>query len=148
MSAAGGPRIRRLFDRAAEAGDLRTVIFRGIGAVLFAGGSAVASGVLTLADLIIIPMTALGNSLGAMIEATFGGAAQIINISALATALSIGPGGMFNLGPLTFALGFAAVLVGLYLLNWYVSLDRTGNLWPGLPFDIPWIGDGPEEEQE
>jgi|GEM_PF-3758432 len=149
MSAAGGPRVRRLFSRAANAGDLRTVIFQGIGAVLLAAGSAVASGVLTVADLIIIPVSALANAGGAFVEATFGGAAQIINFGAIATALSIGPGGMFNLGPLTFALGIGSVLLALYLVVAYLSEDPTGNFIPGIPFDIPTPGfAGPEEDDE
>ncbi|QLH83225.1 hypothetical protein [Halosimplex pelagicum] len=149
MSAAGGPRVRRLFNRAAEAGDLRTVIFRGIGAVLFAGGSAVASGVLTVADLIIIPVSAMATASGELVSAIFGGSAQIINVGAIATALSIGPGGMFNLGPLTFALGFGAVLLALYLVVAYLSEDPTGNFVPGIPFDIPTPGfAGPEEDDE
>lgn len=145
---AGGPRIRALFERAADAGSLSAVIFRGIGAILFAVGTAVASGVLTIADVLIVPIQALTTAASDLITAIFGGAASIINIGAISTALSIGPDGRFNLGPLTFALAVGAILLALYLVNRYVSNDFTGNVIPGVPFDAPTPGfEGPEEEE-
>jgi hypothetical protein len=145
----GGPRIRRLFARAADAGSLSAVIFRGVGAILFTIGTAVASGILTIADVIIVPVQALTAAGADLIDAIFGGAASIINLGAIATALSIGPGGRFNVGPFTFALGIGAVLLALYAVNLYVSDDRTGNIIPGVPFDLPTPGfDGPEEDRE
>ncbi|WP_226010525.1 hypothetical protein [Halomicrobium salinisoli] len=149
MARAGGERVRRLFQRAADAGSLGGVIFEGIGAVLLAVGTALASGVLTIADVLIVPLSALTGAVGDLIDAIFGGAAQIIDIGALATALSIGPGGMFNLGPLTFALAIGSVLLGLYVVVAYLSEEPTGNFFPGIPFDIPTPGfTGPEEDED
>lgn len=146
---AGGPRVRSLFDRAASADSLGGVIFQGIGAVLLAVGTAIASGVLTVADVIIVPLSTLTNAAGQLIDAIFGGAANIIDLGALSTALSIGPGGMFNLGPFSFALGIGAVLLGLYVVTAYLSEEPTGNFVPGIPFDIPTPGfQGPEEDDE
>ena len=149
MARAGGDRVRSLFNRAESAGSLSRLIFNGIGAVFLAVGSALASGVLTVADLIIVPLSALGNAAGLNIDAIFGGAAQIINIGAGSTALSLGPGGAFNVGPFTFALAIGSVLLGLYLLVAYLSEGSTGNFVPGIPFDIPTPGfSGPEEDDE
>lgn len=145
---AGGPRVRRLFDRAANAESLSAVIFTGLGAVLLSIGTAVASGVLSIADVVIVPLQALTNAAGQLIDAIFGGSAMIIDFGAIATALSIGPGGMFNLGPFSFALGIAAVLLGLYVVTAYLSEEPTGNFVPGIPFDIPTPGfQGPEEDE-
>jgi len=148
-SGAGGSRVRRLFDRAASADSLAGVIFQGLGAVLLAVGTAIASGVLTIADVVIVPLSALTNAAGQLIDAIFGGAARIIDFGALATALSIGPDGMFNLGPFSFALGIASVLLGLFVVTAYLSEEPTGNFVPGVPFDIPTPGFvGPEEDDE
>jgi hypothetical protein len=146
---AGGGRIRRLFARAADAGSLGAVIFRGIGAILFAIGTAIASGVLTVADVFIIPLNALAGAAGDLVTSLFGGAASIINLGAIATALSIGPGGRFNLGPFTFLLGIGAVLLGFFALGQFLAEDETGNFVPGIPFDVPtpFFG-GPEEEDD
>jgi len=146
---AGGSRVRRLFARAADADSLAEVIFRGLGAVILSVGTAVASGILTIADVIIVPVQTLTGAVGQLIDAIFGGAAQIIDFGAIATAISIGPGGRFNLGPLSFALGVGAVLLALYAVTAYVSEEDTGNFVPGIPFDIPTPGfGGPEEDEE
>ena len=148
-SGAGGPRVQQLFEDAANAGSLGGVIFRGIGGILLAVGTAIASGVLSIADVVIVPLNALTSAAGQLIDAIFGGAAQIIDFGALASALSIGPGGMFNLGPFSFALGIGAVLLGFYILVAYLSEEPTGNFVPGIPFDIPTPGfTGPEEDEE
>ena len=42
-SGAGGPRVNRLFERAADADNIGVVVFRGLGAILFAIGTAIAS---------------------------------------------------------------------------------------------------------
>jgi hypothetical protein len=145
-SGAGGSRVRRLFNRAANADSIAGILFQGIGAVFLALGTALASGVLTVADVLIVPLQALTTAAGELIGALFGGAADIIGVGALSTALSIGPGGLFNLGPFTFALGIGAVLLALYLVTAYLSEGPTGNAVPGLPFDVPTPGfEGPEE---
>jgi hypothetical protein len=149
MARAGGPRVQELFDRARDAGSLGAVIFNGLGAIFFAIGGAIASGILTVADVIIIPLSALANAAGQMVNAIFGGAAFIIQIGAQTTGVSIQPGAMFDVGPFTFALGIGAVLLALYLVTAYVSEEPTGNFVPGLPFDIPTPGfGGPEEDDD
>jgi hypothetical protein len=146
-SGAGGPRVRRLFRRAAETDNIGQAIFRGIVAVVGAIGTALASGILTLADLLIIPAQALGINLGALVDAIFGGAAFIIRAGAAATGISIGPNGLFA-SPLSFALAVGAVLLALYLVVRYLALPETGNLIAGLPFDFPSPGiEDPEEEE-
>lgn len=146
---AGGPRVQALFDRAANADSLAGLIFTGLGAVLLSVGTAMASGVLTVADVVIVPLATLTNAVGQLIDATFGGAAMIVDFGAIATALSIGPGGMFNLGPFSFALGIGAVLLALYVLRAYISEEPTSNFFPGLPFDVPTpFLTGPEEDDK
>lgn len=152
MSASGSgggaysERVRQLLARAAKADSLAGLIFQGIGSILLAVGAAISSGVLTIADVVIVPLGILTDSVGGLIDAIFGGSATIIQTGAISTALSIGPDGQFNLGPLTFALGVGAVLLALYAVSAYVSEEDTGNFVPGLPFDIPTPGFGGAEE--
>lgn len=145
--AAGGPRVRDLFNRAADADSLAGVIFQGVGAVFLAIGTAIASGILTVADVVIVPLEALTSAAGDLIDAIFGGSALIIEAGAIESAESLR--GLFAVGPFTFALGLGSVLLGLYLVNAYVSEEPTGNFVPGIPFDIPTPGfGGPEEDKE
>ncbi|QIO23087.1 hypothetical protein [Haloarcula sp. JP-L23] len=146
---AGGPRVRSLFDRAADAGSIGAVLFQGIGAVLFAFGAALASGIFTLADVFIVPTQAFIAAAGDLINAVFGGAAQIINFGAIASALSIGPGGRFA-SPLSFVFAFVIVLLAFYVLLAYISEEDTTNFFPliGTGWDVPTPGWTDSEEED
>lgn len=148
MATAGGARVRRLFDRAASADSLAEVMFTGIGAILLSVGTAIASGILTVADVFIVPVSMLTEEIGGLIGSVFGGAARIIDFGALATALSIGPGGRFNLGPLSFALAIASILLALWIVAAYRAEEATSNFFPGLPFDVPTPGFTDSEEEK
>lgn len=145
---AGGPRVRRLFERALKADSIGAVIFQVIGTAFFAVGTAIASGILTIADVVIIPLQALTAAVGSLIAAIFGGAASIINLGAIASALSIGPGGRFA-SPISYILAIGIVLGALYLVRAYTSEEPTSNFFPGVPFDPPTPGLlDPEEDDE
>jgi len=133
-----------LMETAADADNLGDLLFRGLGGILLAIGSAITTGILTLADVVIVPVQALTSALGDLTTAIFGSPAEIVIAGAQATAQSLlGP---FNVGPATFALSIASVLAGLYVIQLYLSEEETGNLLPGLPTDVPFIG--AEEEDE
>lgn len=129
-------RVRDLFRQAAEAGSIGGVLFRGIAAVILAIGAALSSGILTIADVVIIPLQTITREVGGLIESVFGGAGLIIDFGAIASAVSIGPDGLFA-SPLSFIFAFAIVLGALYLLRAYVSEEPTSSFFPGLPFDPP-----------
>jgi hypothetical protein len=138
---------RELMNRAAGAGDLASVAFQGIGGVFLAIATGLITGIITVFDVFIVPARSLAGALGDLVTAIFGAPANIILAGAQSTIESLL--GQFNVGPLTFALGIGAVLLGLYLVNRYVALESTGNLIPGLPFDVPTPGvEDPEEEEE
>lgn len=133
-----------LLDRAKNAADLADLLKQGIGGALLAVSVGLISGILSLADLVIKPVDAMATALGDLTTAIFGGPAEIILAGVTATAESIlGP---FNLGPLSFALAIAAVLAGLWVVGRYRDEEETGNLIPGLPTDIPFIGEDEEGE--
>ncbi len=138
------PSASDLFDRARAARDLQSLLKQGIGGSLLAVFIGIASGILSVADVVIKPLDALATSLGELTTAIFGGPAEIVLAGVEATAQSIlGP---FNLGPLSFALAIAAVLAGLWIVAIYRDEEDTGNLLVGLPIDIPFVGE--EEEGE
>lgn len=148
-SGAYSERVRELFRQAAEAGSIGGVLFRGIGAVLLAIGSALASGILTLADVFIIPTQAFITEIGGLIESLIGGAATIVDFGAIASALSIGPGGLFA-SPLSFIFGIAIILGGIWLLLAFISEEPTTNFLPliGTGFDVPTPGFTDAEEDD
>ena len=133
-----------LFDRAKNASNLQSLLKQGIGGAILSVFFGITSGVLSLADVVIKPVNALGTAVGNLTTAIFGGPADIILAGVEATAQSIlGP---FNVGPFSFALAIGAVLAGLYLVGRYRGEDETGNFLVGLPIDIPFVGQ--EEEGE
>lgn len=148
---AGGPRVQRLFDRAANAESIGAVIFTGLGAVLLAIGSGIASGVLTIADVFIVPTQSFIGAVGGLIDAVFGGAAGIINLGALASGLSLGPDGLFA-SPLSFPIAIGVALLGFYVILAFVSEEETTNFFPlvGTGWDVPTPGwlDAEEENDE
>lgn len=132
-----------LLNRARNADDLQGLLKQGIGGTILAVFFSTASGILSVADLVIKPVEAFGDALSELVDAIVGGPAQIVLAGVEATANSIlGP---FNLGPLSFALAIASVLAGLYIVAQYRDEESTGNLIVGLPTDIPFIG---EEEED
>ncbi len=134
-----------LFDRARKASDLQGLLKQGIGGSILAVFFGITSGILSLADVVIKPVNALGTAVANLTTAIFGGPAEIVLAGVEATVQSIlGP---FNVGPASFALSIAAVLLGLMVVAWYRDEPDTGNLLVGLPIDIPFIGEEEEGEE-
>lgn len=150
MSASGdglSTRVQQLFDRAGRADSLTDILVNGIGAVFLTIAAILIEGSFTVADIIIKPAAALANALADLMIALFGSPARIIIAGAQATADSLV--GRFEAGPLTFALGIGAVLLGLYLVQAYRSEEETANIIIGSGIDIPTPGaEGPEEEND
>lgn len=116
---------------------------------MFAIGAALVNGIFSLQELVTIPLNALATSAGAIVEAFFGGAAFIVQSGAAATGLSVGPGGLFDLGPLGFGLAIGAALLGFYILAQFLSQAETGNVVPGLPdVPTPLLQDAEEDNEE
>jgi hypothetical protein len=151
MSASGddGSRVRRLFERAAAADSIAGVIFQGVSAVLLAVATALATGVLTLGDLFIIPLGGLAQATGGIIGGFFGGIGRLFRVGSIGSASQLAPG-----SPLAF-FGFplAAALVGLtaYIMVAVLSEQDTTNFLPfiGTGIDVPTPGliDAEEEEE-
>lgn len=148
-SGAGGSRVRRLFERAAAADSIAGVIFQGISAVLLAVATGLASGVLTLSDLFIIPLGGLAQASGTIIGGFFGGIGRLFRVGSIGSASQIGPGSPLAL----FGFPLAVVLVGLavYIMVAVISEEDTTNFFPllGTGIDIPTPGfiDAEEEEE-
>lgn len=131
-----------LLDRAKNADDLGSLAQQGIGGILLALATGVITGFLSLADIVIKPANAFAESLARLTVAIFGSPARIIIAGAQESARSLSAG--FAVGPFTFALGVGSVLLAIYVVGRFRGEDETGNLIPGLPFDIPFLGQ--EEE--
>lgn len=147
-SGAGGSRVRRLFERAAEADSIAAVVFQGISAVLLSVATALASGVLTLSDLFIIPLGGLAQATGQIIGGFFGGVGRLFRVGSLGSASQIAPGSPLAL----FGFPLAAVLVALtaYILVAIISEEETTNFFPllGTGLDIPTPGFMDAEEED
>jgi hypothetical protein len=146
-SGAGGPRVRRLFDRAKNAGSIGGVIFQGLSAILLAIGGALASGVFTLADIFILPAQAFATGAAGFVESFLGSFGIVIDFGAIASARSIGPGGLFA-SPLSLPIGFGIIALSGYVIIAFVSEEETTNFFPlvGSGLDIPTPGVEDSEE--
>jgi len=135
-----------LMDRAASASGLRGLFKQGLGGILLAISTGIISGVLSVTQVVVRPIDALAGALAELAIAIFGSPARIVIAGATQTAESLS--GAFNLGPLTFALGIGSVLAGLWVVGRYRDEEETGNLVPGLPFDVPFVGESEEAGDE
>lgn len=137
-------RSQSLLSQAGAARNLGTTLRKGIGGTLLAASSVTVGTILAGGEVVIQPVTAFAGALADLAVAIFGSPARIIIAGADATAASLT--GIFNVGPLTFALGIGSVLLGLFLIGRYRDEEETGNFLPGLPFDLPFIGESEEGE--
>lgn len=92
---------------------------------------------------------ALGEGVGDLIDATLGGGAQIIDLSAIESAESLTEGVWAQFGPFTFVIGIGVVILAAYVIARVRSQEATSNVWFFLPFDLPdWGPFGADEEGE
>lgn len=90
------------------------------------------------ANLIIAPLNATGDGIANLMGAITGGAGDIVDAGAVATAQSFTQGPW---GPLSYAGAIAAVIAGAYVFNWYRNMEETPDLLPFSGTDLPLIGD-------
>lgn len=137
---------KELLNRAANADDLAGILKQGIGGVFLAIFIGIVAGINAVVDVVVEPISALGGALAQLVIATFGRPAEIIITGVVQTSQSLA--GPFNVGPATFALSILSVLAGLYLVGQFLQEPETGNLIPGLPFDVPFVGQEEEGEDD
>lgn len=119
---------------------------KGIVALMFllpfyAGFNALADLIEAIANVPISMLSALADSFGGLIEAMFGGSANIIDAGAMESARALTTGIWAQFGPLTFPIAVGVVLLTSYMIMLYAKEEETGDL--GIPFnttDIPGIG--------
>jgi hypothetical protein len=149
-SGAYGERVRDLFDRASKAENIGEIIFTGVGGVALAIGGALSSGILTVADVFILPAQAFIEGVIGLVGSIFGGASTIIDLGALGSAISLGPSGLFQ-SPLSFPIAVGVILLGLYLVVAYTSEEPTTNFLPlvgsGLDLPTPFFTDSEEDDK-
>ncbi|WP_254841141.1 hypothetical protein [Natronomonas marina] len=99
-----------------------------------------------VADVIIVPLSAMGELLAGVLQAFIGGGASIIGQGAATTVQSLVPGSIFALGPLTFAEGIAAAGAGILVMTWILSREVTSDTIPFSATDIPFLGVDEDDE--
>jgi hypothetical protein len=86
-------------------------------------------------------LTALADAFGGLIQAIFGGSANIINAGAMESTRSLTQGIWAQFGPFTFTVAVAVVLLTAYMVTMYAKEEETGDLpIPYSTTDIPLIG--------
>ncbi|MFB6179560.1 MAG: hypothetical protein ABEI77_07555 [Halorientalis sp.] len=138
------PTTDSLLDRAKNAENLSGLAKQGIGGLILAIATAFISGILNLAKIVTIPAGQFASSAGDLINAFFG-QALAGTIAAGATATQQALMGIFGLGPFALPFSVAIVLASLYLIAVYREKDLTGNIFPGVPIDVPIIGSDEED---
>lgn len=153
MSASGSsstlPSAGTLFDRARNAGSVEQILLSGVGGFILAFVTGFIETILSIFDVVIRPVSALAGALAGLVDAIFGESLiGVLSAGASATQESIGPGGAFDLGPLGLPVAVGVVLLTLWLIGRFRDEEETGNLVPGLPFDVPFIGESEEAGDE
>lgn len=128
-----------LFNRAfgRPLGKLFAAIVGGLGLGAFTQGVRIQN---AAGSLIVRPLDQLATSIAALVAGIVGGAADFAGAGFAAAAQSVGPGGVFNLGPFTPALVVVGIGVTAYVVAVIRSEEATSNVFFFLPTDIPLIG--------
>lgn len=142
----GDSRVQAAFERAAESESLAQSLRLGISAVFTAIGAVLTTGVFTLADLVIKPAAALADVSAFAVEVIFGSPLGVILAGADETMRSLTGG--WSLGPFTLPFAVIVVLLTFWIVQQYLEEPETGNLFPTLPFDIPFLGADEEGEDK
>jgi len=135
----GDRRAWNLFGRAKEADGLEGILVQGIGGLFFAVFTAISTGILTVGDVIVQPLSAFAD-VGAKIVETLFGETILGIISSGAQETQRALEGAFSLGPFTIVLAVGVLLVTWLLIRWYLNEDETSNIIPGVGYDIPVVG--------
>ena len=124
-----------------EGGSAARVLTSSILGVLISPVVAVVDVIDAIATFATAPFEGAGESISTLFDGLLTGPAALIEAgariseNAITSVFGAELGGILAL-PLTVALALAS----LYLLATFLDEEETGNLFPGLPFDVPIIG--------
>ncbi|EMA71954.1 hypothetical protein [Halorubrum distributum] len=94
-----------------------------------------------IADFATAPFEGAGESIATLFDGLLTGPAELIEAGSRISENAItAVFGAELAGILALPLTVALALASLYLLATFLDEEETGNLFPGLPFDVPIIG--------
>jgi len=93
-------------------------------------------------SLIGDPLLALGTGIGGILDSITGGASEIINAGAAASATDVSIFGLFG-----FPLGLGIALGGGLVLAWYLGREVTSDTIPFTFTDLPLVGVDEDNEE-
>lgn len=134
-----------IFSRARSVG-LPQVVSGGIGGIWLALYLAGIDFIQAAANLIILPVEAVGINASNVVQAFIGGAARIIQQGAITAQQSLLPGQVWAIGPFSFAISVGAIGIALYVMAELLSLEPTSDTIPFTFTDLPFLGVDEEEE--
>jgi len=124
-----------------EGGKATTVLTSAIVGLLASPVIATISIINAIADFATTPFVGAGESIATLFDGLLTGPAALIKAgSAISETAIRSVFGETLAGILALPLTVALALASLYLLATFLNEEETGNLFPGLPFDVPYIG--------
>jgi len=127
-------------------GKATTVLTSTIVGVIISPGVAAISIIDAITQFATSPFVGAGESIAALFDGLLTGPAALIRAGAAISETAIrAVFGETLAGILALPLTVALALASLYLLATFLDEEETGNLFPGLPFDVPVIGADEEE---
>jgi len=122
-------------------GKATTVLTSTIVGVIISPGVAAVSIIDAITQFATAPFEGAGESIAALFDGLLTGPAALIDSGAEISETAIrAVFGETLAGILALPLTVALALAALYLLATFLDEEETGNLFPGLPFDVPIIG--------
>lgn len=97
-----------------------------------------------IVDFLTAPLEVGGRAVGTLFQALLGAPANIL----IETGEQSAQGISTQFPTLAFLVGVLLVLASLYAVNQFLEQRSTGDTFPGLPFDFPFIGVTEEGEEE
>jgi len=122
-------------------GKATTVLTSAIVGLLASPVIAAISIINAIADFATAPFVGAGESISTLFDGLLTGPAALIQAGSRISETAIeSVFGETLAGILALPLTVALALASLYLLAAFLNEEETGNLFPGLPFDVPYIG--------
>jgi hypothetical protein len=128
-----------------DSGSLEDVVPKALLLPVIAAFTSMADAIGAFFGVPISIFESIGESLDILIDGLFSQPGRILAAGGAETASSLQQGVWAQFGPLTYPIAVGVIVLSAYIVASYTAEEETGNLIPGLPMDVPLIGNNEDD---